>query len=111
MSARNQKATKDFVPGSTTQTFSGGNCPNVSCLVPGGTALNYIGFQVVERIGKNFEINGSFAYERWKVPIYLPGQQTVTTTNIQFTWFQSGRSAFREPLHRCMILHRQHMRS
>ena len=64
---RNQKAAKDFIPG--------------------GITLNDITFQVVKRIGKDFEFNGNFAYERWKVPIYLSGQQTVTTTTIQLTWF------------------------
>ena len=64
---RNQKAAKDFIPG--------------------GTTLNDISFQVVKRIGKDFEVNGNFAYERWKAPIYLSGQQTVTTTTIQLTWF------------------------
>ncbi|MGD0294676.1 MAG: hypothetical protein ABSB30_12545 [Terracidiphilus sp.] len=46
--------------------------------------LNDINIQVVKRIGKDFEISGNFAYEHWKLPIYLPGQQTVTTTTIQF---------------------------
>jgi hypothetical protein len=64
---RNQKAAKDFIPG--------------------GTTLNDITFQVVKRIGKDFELNGNFAYERWKAPIYLSGQQTVTITTIQLTWF------------------------
>jgi hypothetical protein len=64
---RNQKAAKDFIPG--------------------GTTLNDINFQVVKRIGKDFEVNGNFAYERWKAPIYLSGLQTVTTTTIQLTWF------------------------
>jgi hypothetical protein len=64
---RNQKAAKDFIPG--------------------GTTLNDISFQVVKRIDKNFEVDGNFAYERWKAPIYLSGLQTVTTTTIQLTWF------------------------
>jgi hypothetical protein len=64
---RNQKAAKDFIPG--------------------GTTLNDISFQIVKRIGKDFEVKGNFAYERWKAPIYLFGQQTVTTTTIQLTWF------------------------
>jgi hypothetical protein len=64
---RNQKAAKDFIPG--------------------GTTLNDINFQIVKRIGKDFEVNGDFTYERWKAPIYLSGQQTVTTTTIQLTWF------------------------
>jgi len=71
---RNQKAAKDFIPG--------------------GTTLNDINFQVVKRIGKDFEINGNFALEHWKAPIYLPGQQTVTTTNIQLTWFPKRKVSF-----------------
>jgi hypothetical protein len=71
---RNQKAAKDFIPG--------------------GTTLNDINFQVVKRIGKDFEINGNFAYEHWKAPIYLTGQQTVTTTTIQLTWFPERKISF-----------------
>jgi hypothetical protein len=71
---RNQKAAKDFIAG--------------------GTTLNDINFQVVKRIGKDFEVNGSFALEHWKAPIYLPGQQTVTTTNIQLTWFPKRKVSF-----------------
>ncbi len=71
---RDQKAAKDFIPG--------------------GTTLNDINFQVVKRIGKDFEINGNFAYEHWKAPIYLPGQQTVTTTTIQLTWFPGRKVNF-----------------
>jgi hypothetical protein len=91
---RNQKATKNFIPGSTTQTFSGPACPLTACLLQGGTTLNDINFQVVKRIGKDFEINGNFAYEHWKAPIYLPGQQTVTTTTIQLTWFPERKVSF-----------------
>ena len=71
---RNQKAAKDFIPG--------------------GTTVNDINFQVVKRIGKDFEIKGNFAYEHWKAPIYLPGQQTVTTTTIQLTWFPERKVNF-----------------
>jgi hypothetical protein len=78
---RNQKATTFFIPG--------------------GTTLNDINFQVVKRIGKDFEINSNFAYEHWKAPIYptgIPtypaGQQTVTTTTIQFTWFPERKISF-----------------
>jgi hypothetical protein len=74
VSGRNQKAAKDFIPG--------------------GTTLNDITFQAVKRIGKDFEVNGSFTYERWKAPIYLPGQQTVTTTTIQLTWFPERKVGF-----------------
>lgn len=94
VSARNQKATKDFIPGSTTETFSGAACPAATCLIPGGTTVNDIGFQAVKRVGKDFEINGNFAVEHWKAPIYLSGEQTVTTTNIQLTWFPGRKIKF-----------------
>ena len=71
---RNQKATAYFIPG--------------------GTTLNDINFQAVKRIGKDLEINGKFAFERWKAPIYLTDQQTVTTTTIQLTWFPERKINF-----------------
>jgi hypothetical protein len=71
---RNQKATTYFIP------F--------------GTTLNDINFQVVKRIGKDFEINGNFALEHWKAPVYLPGSQAVTTTTIQLTWFPERKIGF-----------------
>lgn len=71
---RNQKAAKDFIPG--------------------GTTLNDINFQAVKRIGRDFEVDGSFALEHWKAPIYLPGQHTVTTTNIRLTWFPERKTSF-----------------
>jgi len=78
---RNQKAAKDFVTG--------------------GTTLNDINFQVVKRFGKDFELNGNFAFEHWKAPIYPSGsptypasQQTVTTTTIQLTWFPKSKLSF-----------------
>ena len=71
---RNQKAAKDFIQG--------------------GTTINDINFQVVKRIGKDFEINGKFAFEQWKAPIYLPGRQTVTTTAIQLTWYPQRKLTF-----------------
>jgi hypothetical protein len=94
---RNQKATKYFIPSSTTQTIPAGSpscLVSTPCLIPGGTTLNDINFRVVKRIGKDFEINGNFAYERWKAPIYLPGLQTVTTTTIQLTWFPERKVSF-----------------
>jgi len=71
---RNQKATTYFIPG--------------------GTTLNDINFQVVKRLGKDFEVNGNFALEHWKAPIYLFGQQTVTTTTIHLTWFPGRKISF-----------------
>jgi hypothetical protein len=71
---RNQKVAKDFIQG--------------------GTTLDEIDFQAVKRLGKAFEINGKFAFEHWKAPIYLPGQQTVTATTIQLTWFPERNVSF-----------------
>ena len=85
---RNQKVAKDFIPGSTTVN------PTTGFLPQGGTTLNDINFQAVKRIGKDFEINGNFALEHWKAPIYLPGQQTVTTTTIKLTWYPERKVTF-----------------
>ena len=71
---RTQKAAKDFIPG--------------------GTTLNDFSVQAVKRIHKDFEIDGSFALEHWKAPVYLPGSQTVTTTTIQLTWFPERKIGF-----------------
>jgi hypothetical protein len=62
--------------------------------IAGGTTLNDITFQAVKRIGKDFEVNGNFKYEKWKAPIYLPKEQTVTTTTIQLTWFPKRKVSF-----------------
>ena len=85
---RNQKAAKDFIPSGTTYI------PGTTTYPTGGTTLNDISFQIVKRIGKDFELNGNFAYERWKAPIYLSAQQTVTTTTIQLTWFPERKIVF-----------------
>jgi hypothetical protein len=79
VNVRNQKAAKDFIASPTTEY---------------GTTLNDINFQAVKRIGKDFAVDGNFAYERYKAPIYLPGLQTVTTTTIQLTWFPEKKISF-----------------
>ena len=94
VSVRNQKATKDFIPSSTTLTYADPNCPSSTCLLQGGTTLNDINFQVVKRIGKDFEINGSFSHETWKAPIYLPGAQGVSNTSIRLTWYPNRNVTF-----------------
>lgn len=86
---RNQKVAKDFIPGSTTEKQ-----PGTPSLIEGGTTLNDINLEAVKRIGKNFEINGNFDFEHWKAPIYLPGQQTVTTTTIKLTWYPDRKVSF-----------------
>jgi hypothetical protein len=74
VNARHQKADKDFIAG--------------------GTTLNDFGVQVIKRIGRDLEMNGNFTVERWKAPVYLPGEHTVTTTNIQLTWFPGRKISF-----------------
>jgi len=74
VSVRNQKAVNNFIPN--------------------GTTLNDFAVQAVKRIGKDFEINGNFAVEHYKAPIYITGEQTVTTTNIQLTWYPQRKVSF-----------------
>ena len=71
---RNQKAAKDFIPD--------------------GTTLNDFSVQVAKRIGQDFEVKGNFVLEHWKAPIYLPGEQTVTTTSIRLTWYPGRKTSF-----------------
>lgn len=52
-----------------------------------GTTLNDFRLQIAKRIGKDFEVNGSFTYEQWKAPIYLSGPQDITATTVRLTWF------------------------
>jgi hypothetical protein len=93
VSARNQKAASEFIPG--TYTNSTATCTlQQPCVTPGGTTLNDLAFQAVKRIGQNFEVNGSFTLEHWKVPLYMPGEQNVTTTNIQVTWYPQRKVSF-----------------
>jgi hypothetical protein len=71
---RRQKAAKDFIAG--------------------GTTLNDFDLQVVKRIGREFEINGQLKVERWKAPIYMSGEQTVTGTTIQLVWRPGRKVSF-----------------
>jgi hypothetical protein len=94
---RNQKATSNFIPGGTSVAYTGTPCSVKSpCLSPGGTTLNDFNLQILKRIGKDFEVNGNFTWEKWKAPIYtqVGGQQTVTATTIQLTWFPKGKISF-----------------
>jgi hypothetical protein len=86
---RRQKAAKDFIPDSAVKFI-----PGTTRLVQGGTTLDDVNLQVVKRIKKSLEINGNFAVEHWKAPFYMPGEQTVTTTSIQLTWFPDRKVSF-----------------
>ncbi len=74
LGVRNHKVAKDFVPG--------------------GTTLNDFNVQVVKRIKKDLEIKGDLTIERWKAPVYLPGQQNVTAATVQVTWFPGRKVSF-----------------
>ena len=76
---RNQKASKDFIHDHAAQF---------------GTTLNDLNFQVVKRLGKDFEVNGTFTYERYLAPEYLTNRQSVTTTDIRLTWFPARKLVF-----------------
>ena len=89
---RNQKSAKNFIPGSTAIATNSG----VTTLIPGGTTLNDLGVEFEKRIGKNLAINARFIAEQWNAPIYLPGQQTVTTTSIQMKWYPDRKLGFRD---------------
>lgn len=89
VSARHQKVSKDFIPGSTTEID-----PSTHFYINGGTTLNDVTIQAVKRLRNDLEINGNFTYEHWKAPIYLPGQQTVTTTTVKLTWFPQRKVSF-----------------
>ncbi len=62
--------------------------------ISGGTTLDDFGVQLVKRFGKDLELNANFTYEGYKAPIYLPGQQNVTVTTIQLTWFPTRKVSF-----------------
>jgi len=78
----------------TSSRLSTPTIPGGTTYIPGGTTLNDISFQAVKRLGKDFEVNGNFALEQWKAPLYLPGRQPVTTTTIQLTWFPERKVSF-----------------
>jgi hypothetical protein len=77
-SYRYHKAAKDFI----------------SPFAESGTTLHDVNVHAVKRISRDFEVIGSFGYEHYKVPIYLAGQQDVTSTNIQLTWYPGRKISF-----------------
>ena len=64
---RSAKASRDFIPGGTTQTdFS---------------------FDLVKRLTRDVEVKANVQYEQWLVPLYKYGRQSDTTTTFQLTWY------------------------
>jgi hypothetical protein len=55
--------------------------------IPGGTTQNDFALEARKRIHAELELRGRFQFERWKAPIYMTGAQSVTTAEVQFTWF------------------------
>jgi len=64
---RSAKASKDFIPGGTTQTD--------------------FGFDLVKRLTPNVEVKANVQYEQWLVPLYKAGRQSDTATTFQITWY------------------------
>ncbi len=53
----------------------------------GGVSQTSFKAQVVKRFMHNdLELNAWYQFERWKAPIYMPGQQGSTTTAVQLTY-------------------------
>jgi hypothetical protein len=65
-----------------------------SGFLPGGTTQNNYQFNVVKRVLKDIELNGSVQYEQWKVPLYKPGSQSNTVVQFQATWYPQEKKLF-----------------
>jgi len=55
--------------------------------IPNGTTQNQFKASVVKRFGRDLEMNAWVQYERWKAPVYLPGQQSNSIEAVQMTWY------------------------
>jgi hypothetical protein len=64
---RSNKATRDFIPGGTTQ--------------------NVFGVSLVKRFGPDVELKADVMHERWLIPVYKPGPQSDTCATFQLTWY------------------------
>lgn len=62
--------------------------------LPGGTTQNDYQFNVVKRIHKDIELNGWVQFERWVAPFYKPGVQHDTTAQFQITWYPREQKVF-----------------
>jgi Capsule assembly protein Wzi len=67
LSYRSDKASKDFIPGGTTQTD--------------------FRFDVVKRLTPDVELKANVQYEQWLIPLYKSGRRSDTSTAIQLTWY------------------------
>ncbi|HTZ60521.1 MAG TPA: capsule assembly Wzi family protein [Acidobacteriaceae bacterium] len=64
---RTAKASKDFIPGGTTQ--------------------NDLSFDVTKRLTPDVELKANVQYERWLIPIYKVGRRSDTGVTFQITWY------------------------
>ncbi len=60
--------------------------------IPMGTTQHQFKVDVLKNLGHNLQLDAWLQYERWKAPIYKPGQQTDTTIAVQFTWYPKLRT-------------------
>ncbi|MDQ2926519.1 MAG: capsule assembly Wzi family protein [Acidobacteriota bacterium] len=54
--------------------------------IPQGTTQNQFKLDVVKNLTHDLTVDAWLQYERWKAPIYVPGQRSDTTIAAQFTW-------------------------
>jgi hypothetical protein len=73
-SYRQNKATRDFIPGGTTQN-------------------DYI-FSAVKRLTPDLELKAYGQYERWVIPIYKAGTHSNTAISFQLTWYPKMEQRF-----------------
>ena len=71
---RGDKATRDFIPG--------------------GTSQNDYSFELVKRLRPDVELRANAQYERWLIPVYKPGSRSDTTVNFQLTWYPKAERRF-----------------
>ena len=60
----------------------------------GGTTQNIYQIQVTKRFFKDVEVQGFFAHEGWKAPIYKPGLQNDNVIQARITWFPEKQKTF-----------------
>jgi hypothetical protein len=58
----------------------------------GGTTQNDFSLSAHKWFAKQFEVQGLFQYENWKVPLYQFGAQSDTTLALRFTWYPPNRN-------------------
>jgi hypothetical protein len=82
---RRTKASSAFIPREISHNF-----------VNGGTTQNDFTFSLTKRFlaDKSLELHAWVQYENYLIPIYKPGTQSDTTTNIQLTWYPRKNKLF-----------------